>query len=302
MAQDLFRGVLPFVCVAEEGSFRRAAERLGVTPAAVSKAVAALEDDLGVRLLERTSRHVALTPAGEAYFERCRDAVEHVRAGRELVVRAQREPKGELRVTLSFILGKPLVQALPRFVSRYPAIDLRLLLSDRVSALVDEGLDVGLRVGQLSDSGLIAKRLRSTRWVTAASPAYLARRGAPRAPEDLVGHDCIKFVTPRGRPAEWRFEQGAVATGGHVWLDQGDLLVDAALAGLGIVQVIDFMVAETLRDGRLVEVLAEHATEGPSIHALTSPGRRTSRRVRAFVDFAAEVFSSEKMGSAGRSR
>ncbi|HJL16009.1 MAG TPA: LysR family transcriptional regulator [Sandaracinaceae bacterium LLY-WYZ-13_1] len=290
VAQDLFRGVLPFLHVAEERSFRRGAARLGVTPAAVSKAVAALEEDLGVRLLERTSRRVALTPAGEAYLERCRDAVAHLRAGRELVARAQGEPKGELRVTLSHILGRPLVAALPRFVSRYPGIDLRLELSDRVSGLIGEDQDVALRVGPLADSGLVARRLRRTRWVTVAAPSYLARRGEPRTADELAGHACLGFVTPRGRVAEWAFEGRASVPPRGVRLDRGDLLMDAALAGLGVAQVVDFMVEAPLAEGRLIEVLEGHGTEGPPIHALFPPGRRRSRRVRAFLEHVGDVF------------
>jgi DNA-binding transcriptional LysR family regulator len=292
MAQDpdLFRGVLPFVHVAEERSFTRAAARLGVTPAAISKALRALEEDVGAQLVERTSRRVGLTPAGEAFFERCREAVEHVRAGRELVARAQREPKGTLRVTLSPILGTLLVAALPRFASRYPSVDVRLELTDRVSGLVDEDLDVALRVGAPASSELVARKLRTTRWATVAAPAYLARRGVPETLAELASHDALVFVTPRGRIAPWAFVDGSVDPSNvRLAVDHGDLLVHAALAGLGVAQVLDFMVADALRDGRLLALLAEHATEGPSLYALTSRGRRASRRVRAFLDFAVEA-------------
>lgn len=286
MAADLFRGVLPFVHVAELSSFRQAARRLGVTPAAVSKAVAALEDDLGVRLLERTSRRVALTPEGRLFLERCRDAVAQLAAGRELVTRAQAVPKGELRVTLSFVLGPLLVRALPRFVRRHPAVELRLQLEDRVSALVGEDLDVALRVGALASSSLIARRVRATRWSTVAAPSYLAREGTPDRVEQLTDHHCLRFVTPRGKLAAWSFAGAReVEAPAAVAVDQGELLVEAARAGLGIAQVLDFMVERELREGTLVELFGELAAEGPPITVLIAPARRRTPKVRAFVDF-----------------
>jgi DNA-binding transcriptional LysR family regulator len=293
MSDDLFRGVLPFVEVAEHRSFRAAAQRLAVTPAAVSKAVAVLETELGVRLLERTSRKVALTPEGQLFFERCRHAVTHIQAGRELVARAQREPKGELAVTLSSILGPMLVRALPRFTSRYPSITVRLRLENRVSALIEEELDAALRIGPVATASLVARPVRATRWVTIASPAYLARRGEPRAPSDLADHDCLKFVLPRGSLAEWSFMEEDRKTSAHtsavLVVDQGELLVEGALAGLGIAQVLDFMVEEHLASGVLIEVLADRAAPGPPIHVLFAQGRRRSPKVRAFVDFVLET-------------
>ncbi len=292
MTDELFRGVVPFVTVAERSSFREAARHLGVTPAAISKAVAALEEDLGVRLLDRTSRRVALTPEGQLFFERCRDAVANLRAGRELVSRAQRVPKGDLAVTLSFVLGPLLVRALPRFTSRYPAVRVRLHLEDRVSPLVDEGLDVALRLGALGTTSLVARRVRETRWVTVAEPGYLARRGEPKRPDDLAEHDCLKFVTPGGRPAEWAFlddgRAATVAVPSTLLLDQGELLAEGARAGLGIAQVLDFMADGDLREGRLVEVLPSFSAVGPPVHVLYSEGRRRSPRVRAFVEFVLE--------------
>ncbi len=290
MAADLFRGVLPFVHVAELSSFRQAARRLGVTPAAVSKAVAALEDDLGVRLLERTSRRVALTPEGRLFLERCRDALAQLAAGRELVTRTQAVPKGELRVTLSFVLGPLLVRALPRFVRRHPAVEVRLQLEDRVSALVGEDLDVALRVGAAGSSSLIARRVRGTRWATVASPAYLGRKGTPDRVEQLTDHDCLRFVTPRGKLAEWSFASSRAGPAPcTVAVDQGELLVEAARAGLGVAQVLDFMVARDLREGTLVELFAGEAAEGPPITALLAPARRRVPKVRAFVDFVLEA-------------
>ncbi|WPB82082.1 LysR family transcriptional regulator [Archangium violaceum] len=291
---DLFAGILPFVHVAQERSFRRAAERLGVSTAAVSKAVQKLEADLGVRLLERTSRQVALTSEGEAFLERAREAVAQVHAARELVAQAQRAPRGPLTVTLPYILGPLLLPRLARLQARHPGLTLHVRLGDRLSRLVDEQIDVALRIGALEDSSLVGQLLLRTRWVTLAAPAYLARHGTPQHPDALVDHQCLKFILPRGMAREWVFrrEPGGsaetVRTGGTIDVDHGPALLDLAAAGAGLCQVLDFMLDERVRDGRLVEVLADHAAEGPPVHALCVPGRQSVPRVRALLQLLVE--------------
>lgn len=290
---DLFDGIIPFVHAAEERSFRRAAERLGVTPAAISKAVQRLEARLGVRLLERTTRQVRLTDEGALYVARCREAMRQVEAGRETIARAQGVPRGELTVSLPFVLGASLLRLLPRFTALYPGLQVHLRLSDRRSRLVDERVDVAIRVGELQDAALIARRILSTRWVTVAAPAYLSRRGAPERPEALADHECLAFRSPRGKLVPWTFrgEDGGVRTltvSGSVDVDQGELLVTGALAGLGIAQAFSFMTEEHVQGGRLLEVLSPFAADGPAIHALFLPSQRSSPKVRAFVDFLVE--------------
>ncbi|HYO71624.1 MAG TPA: LysR family transcriptional regulator [Archangium sp.] len=291
---DLFAGILPFVHVAQERSFRRAAERLGVSTAAVSKAVQKLETDLGVRLLERTSRQVALTSEGEAFLERAREAVAQVHAARELVAQAQSAPRGPLTVTLPYILGPLLLPRLARLQARHPGLTLHVRLGDRLRRLVDEQIDVALRIGELEDSSLVGQLLLRTRWVTLASPAYLARHGTPQHPEALVDHQCLKFILPRGAAREWVFRRepggpaGTVRTGGTIDVDHGPALLDLAAAGAGLCQVLDFMLDERVRDGRLVEVLASHAAQGPPVHALCVPGRQSVPRVRALLQLLVE--------------
>lgn len=297
---DLFTGVLPFVHVAEERSFRRAAERLGLTTAAVSKAVLRLEADLGVKLLERTSRQVALTAEGESFLERAREAVAQLRAARELAAQAQHGPRGPLLVTMPYILGPLVLPRLARLLGRYPALTLHLRMGDRLSRLVEEHIDVALRIGELEDSSLVARRLMSTRWRTLASPAYLARYGTPTHPDDLAKHTCLKFVSPRGSAREWVFrrEPGGptqtVRTGGSIDVDYGPALLDLAAAGAGLCQALDFMTDERIRDGRLVEVLAPYAADGPPIHALCTPGKQSMPRVRAVLDLLAEELRSPR--------
>jgi LysR family transcriptional regulator, regulator for bpeEF and oprC len=289
--RELFAGIIPFVYAAQERSFRRAAERLGITPAAVSKAIQRLEEDLGVQLLNRTTRRVAPSPEGEIFLARCQEAMAQIRAGRELLAMARRDPTGELWVSLPFILGRVLVARLPRFLGRYPALRLHLHLSDRYSRLVEDNIDVAIRIGDNEDSSLVARRLMQPRWVTVAAPAYLARHGTPQRPRDLAQHNCIKFRAPRGMEVEWTFAEGGqpgadrVKTTGNLDMDQGELLLEAAAAGLGVCQALDFMVDDYVRAGRLIEILPDFAAEGPPIHALCLPGQRSSPRIRAFIDF-----------------
>lgn len=298
--RDLFAGIIPFVYAAQERSFRRAAERLGITPAAVSKAIHRLEEELGVQLLNRTTRRVAVSAEGEIFLERCQEAMAQVHAGRELLAMAQRDPTGELRVSLPFILGRVLVARLPRFLGRYPALKLHLHLSDRYSRLVDDHIDVAIRIGDNEDSTLVARRLMHTRWVTVAAPSYLARRGTPQRPRDLAQHNCIKFRAPRGMEVDWTFaddprdRSARVKTAGNLDLDQGELLIEAAVAGLGVCQALHFMVEDAIHAGRLIEILPDFAAPGPVVHALCLPGQRSAPRIRAFIDFLVD-----ELGAAG---
>ena len=163
-----------FVQTAERRSFREAARHLGVTPTAVSKAVAALEDELGIRLLNRTTRHVAVTPEGELYLRHCREALDRLSAGRDLVMHQARVAKGRLKVSMSFVLGRPIVARLGRLLDRYPGIQVHVLFSDTMSNLIDDDCDVALRIGELADTSLVGKVIGTTRWVTITIASMLA--------------------------------------------------------------------------------------------------------------------------------
>lgn len=291
---DLFAGVLPFVRAAEERSFGRAAASLGVTTAAVSKAVRKLEDDLGVRLLDRSSRVVSLTREGEVFLERCQSAVLNVRGAREAIEGIRREPHGEISATFPFILAPFVVSSLPRLAAQYPRLSFRFDVSDRVVRLGGESYDVAVRMGDLADSTLVSRLLRRTRWVTVAAPSYVARAGEPKTPDDLDAHNCLRFVAPNGKPAGWTFEGGkrarAFAPKGNLLINHGSYLLDAAAAGMGVCQVLDFMVTERLEAGELVEVLATASAKGPDIRAVATAARATSANVRAFIAFLVEAF------------
>lgn len=288
MTIDLFRGVVPFVAVAEELSFHRAAIRLGVTRAAVSKAVQALEAELGVRLLERTSRTVSLTREGAMFFQRCKDAVDAVTVARSDTADARRAPQGEAVVSAPFLVARPVVSAVALLKRRHPRLTVRLHITDAL-AKVGAGVDVAVRIGG-SDETLAARTLRDTRWVTVAAPAYLARNPAPLRTDELFAHDCLVFLAPNGRPRSWSFAAGDVDVSAAFIVDHGPSLLDAARDGMGIAQVLDFMVEEDVKAGRVVEVLARDATIGPSVRALSVAGRR-SPNVKAILDALTSAFA-----------
>lgn len=300
---DPFSGVFAFVKVAEGKSFSGAARQLGVTTAAVSKTIGRLEEALGVTLLLRSSRQVSLSPEGTLFLERCRHAVEDVQLGRDLVSQTHRVGEGPLRVSVSPIVGRLVVSELPRLARSHPALTFELTVTDRFTALAEEGIDVAVRIGELEDSALRARTLAQPRWLTVASPGYLAERGIPNTPDQLAGHDCLQFLTPRGTVREWLFQEaeGKPTTyrprTARLKIDNGELLLTAALAGLGICQVLEFMAAQHVREGRLVEVLGTHAAAGPTIRALWLARRKDSPKVRVMMDLLATLFGREALGA-----
>lgn len=290
-AIGLFRGVAQFVAVAEELSYRKAAARLGVSAAALSKAVLALETELGVTLLQRTSRAVSLTTEGEAFLARCREAISSLRGAREEASSAKSAPQGELTISASFILTPLVTQAIALLAVRYPKLTFRLSATDRLARFAEEGVDAAVRVGPLYDSNLTAKRLRSTRWVTVAAPSYLARKGIPNQVEELAQHSCLRFITPNGRARPWAFpDKPELSLSGPFFVDHGPTLIEAALAGLGVIQVLDFMVQDYVTRGLLIEVLPSATTEGPPIHALCAKGRQKNANIKALFEGLAQIF------------
>lgn len=300
---DFFRAVSVFVHVAEARSFHRGAAELGISAAAASKAVSRLEGELGAALMLRTSRSVSLTPEGELFLAHSREALDAVQAGRDLVTQSQKVAQGEVTIASPPVLARLVVPALARLGARHPRLSFRLSVSDRVVRLVEERVDVAVRMGELPDSSLVARALRTPRWITLASPAYLARHGTPRHPRDLASHDCLAFVTPRGTAQSWWFRASRHALPapmhphGTLQVDHADSLLAAAAAGMGVCQVLDFMIGAAVRDGDLVEVLADHAVEGPPIHALCAPRRQRTPRVRAVLDVLEEVMGKARRGS-----
>ncbi len=290
-------GLEAFVAVARHGSFRKAGVALGVTTAAVSKGVARLEEELGARLFERTSRRVALTAEGRAFLESARAALDALQAGRDTLAEARAVPEGRVRLSVPFVLGAAVVRAMPRLLQRHPRLRVDVSLTDRRVQLAEEDVDVAVRIGDVVDDGLVARSLRSLRWMLVASPAYLGRAGTPQRPADLAKHARLAFVGPAGE-SPWLLDDVAWSEP-VLRLDQGELLVDGAVAGVGIAQVFDFLVAGALAKGELVEVLPGRLPPGPSVHAVVTSGRRRLPRVRAALAFLEEVLA-DPMGPAHR--
>jgi DNA-binding transcriptional LysR family regulator len=283
-----------FVRVAERGSFAAAAADLGLTPSALSKLVTRIEDRLGVRLLTRTTRKLALTAEGELFVARSRDILASIEAAEAEVTAASERPRGHLRISVGTAVAKQILgPALPVFLDRYPDITVELHVSDGQVDLVAEQIDVAIRSGALGDSTLVARKVGEATRVICASPFYLEKHGTPQVPADLLQHNCLTLPGPAW--SQWPFHThegiNRLAVSGTFTSDNADLLLDMAVAGLGIARLADFMVARALRDGALVRLLVDsHVPESFPIHALTVPGRHRAPRIRAFVDFLVEEF------------
>lgn len=288
---DRLGSIEAFVRVAELGGFTLAAERLGLSPSALSRRIARLEEEVGVRLFHRTTRAVRLSEEGRAFFERCRDSLRELEQAREDLSRLRERPAGLLRVEAPTLLGRHvLVPAITRFVSRHSEVRVELTLRDHPSDLASEGVDVALRLGALEDSGLIGRRLGRTRMRVCGAPDYLRRRGTPHTVEALDRHERLA-LSLHGRALPWRLRDGAqvreLPPGRRVAVNSGEALVDLAVAGAGLVWACDFMVARAREAGQLVEVLEEAACEESPVHVLSLPSRHVLPKVRAFVDFVA---------------
>ena len=288
-----------FASVAETRSFSAGGLRLGISASGASRAVSRLESDLGVRLLARTTRSVKLTEEGAAYLERCRRILDEIAEAENAITSDRARPHGRLRLHVPVGFGKKIVvPALSAFRERYPEITLDVELNDRAPDLAQEGIDVGVRVGQLGDTHVVARRLCRTRFITVAAPSYLKRRGTPKMPEDLARHDCLAYAIPgTGRYRPWEFAKGgrnfSIAVSGTLNINNGEALVDAAIAGAGIATVASFIAADDIREGRLKLILADYMAEGPTIYVTYLNPKQASARVRAMVDFLAETLPAD---------
>ena len=293
---SVFEGILPFVCVCQEGSFTAAAARLGVSKGAVSRSVQRLEAELGVKLLHRTTRAVALSAEGEALYARGLQALELVLQGRALAQLGQQRVSGELRVSLSAVLMPYVVKRLTGLRAKHPELRVTLRVEDERAHLLHDQVDVALRLGELEDSALVARRLHQTRWATVASPEYLRRAGRPERPDALEGHVGLMYRSTRGELVRWRFlDHDEARVPVALEADDGLALLEGAKAGLGLCQVFEVVVREALALGELVEVLQPWALSGPALYALCLPGQQHVPRVRAFLDEAAAWFEPHAM-------
>jgi DNA-binding transcriptional LysR family regulator len=293
---DRFDEINAFAAVADARSFTQGARRLGVSSAQVSKLVARLENRLGARLLNRTTRDVSLTDTGRAYLERARSLLEDFEA-LEGSVRDQSGPRGLLKISAPVSFGaNQLTPALLDFAAAYPEVSLDVSSTDRMVNLVEEGFDVGVRIGQLADSSVIARKLAAVRLVTCAAPAYLQAAGTPATPQDLARHEAILDNNMRD-PTAWTYGQGGegfdVRVHGRLRFGGADACVAAARRGLGIALTPAFAAAEDLRAGRLTPLLCAYEAQLVHVHAVYPHARHLAAKVRVFVDFLAERYAGE---------
>lgn len=286
-----------FAKVVDAGGFTAAARQLNLSRAMVSRLVQQLEDDLGTRLLNRTTRRLSLTEAGRAYHERCVALLNELATLDSSVTELSHEARGTLRVNAPVSFGAlhvaPFVAG---FLQVHARAAVELTLNDRFVNLVEEGYDVAIRIGQLADSSLVARRLAPVRLCVCASPAYLEAHGSPAEPADLVRHNCLTYrYSAQGD--EWRFERGdarqSVRVRGNLDANSGEALLQAGLRGLGVVLQPTFIVADALRRGDMVPVLSEWTPPTLAVYAVYPHRRHLATKVRLFVDFLAEHLGQE---------
>jgi len=285
--------VLAFVRVVETGSFARAAERMGTSKPALSRRVARLEEHLGARLLTRTARGAQATDIGQAYYERAAAILADLEAAQEVVAEAVTQVAGPIRLSAPLSFGIAyLAPALADFALAHPAVELDIEFEDRTVDLVGGGYDVAVRIGRLADSALIARRIAPVRKTVVAGPSYLAAHGRPERPADLAGHAILVYGNE-----QWRFRVGerweSVRVQPRMRTNNGEMLRAAAQAGLGICMLPSFIAAPAIEDGSVEVILRDFPLEEGALHAVMPPGRATTARVRALVDFLVARFGPE---------
>ncbi len=297
MTLERLTGIVAFARAASSGSFTAAARSLSVSPSAVSRTIGRLERQLGVRLFSRTTRSLTLTAEGQALHDR---ALQLLQAAEEVVqsaAAARLEPAGVLKVAASMPIGvRLLAPALPEFHRRHPKVRVDLRLGDRFVNLVEEGIDVAVRIGHLADSGLVSRGLARTRIGAFASPAYLARRGVPAHPEDLRDHDCVSFrYQASGQVMAWSFRVGRriveFRPDASMVVDASDAIAEVLAAGGGIGLLGSFIAEPYVERGLLRPVLGRFAIDGAPITAVWPESRRASPNARAFIAYLSEVFA-----------
>ncbi|WP_198086777.1 LysR family transcriptional regulator [Variovorax sp. E3] len=289
---DKLRAMEVFVATVDAGSFAAAAEALDLSAVMVGKHIRALEEQLGARLLERTTRRHALTEIGAAYLERCRDVLASVHTADGVAESLRAVPQGLLRVTAPVAYGSHrLTPVIGDYIAAYPRVKVELSLSDRVVDLAEEGFDCGLRSGPTFDDSLIARPLALTRMFAVASPAWVARHGQPKHPSDLEAFALLGF-TSWGPNHEWRFtRQGKtvhVPVRGPLTADNGQALLAAAIAGVGVIVQADALLGPALASGQVVQLLPDWELPTRAMHLMRLPEARPSAKLRSFVDFVVE--------------
>lgn len=295
---DRLTGLIAFARAAMLGSYSAAARSLAISPSAVSKSISRLEQQLGQSLFTRTTRSLRLTAEGEALYQRALRLLHEAEQIEQAVISSKAEPSGLIRVTAPYPLAvHVLAPALPRFHQRYPKLEIDLRIRDQMVDMVADGVDVAIRVGEIPDSRLIARRLAPHRICAFAAPAYLARKGTPRHPSELAGHDCVNFrFQSSGQALRWPFAEAGEVTdhAADAWLvaDVSDVVAAVVIAGGGIGIMPTYLGANHVRQGLLVPVLAQFAVDRSTITALWPESRRSNPNVKAFIELLGELFAA----------
>ena len=296
---DSLRGLRAFVIAVQSGSLSSAGRQIGMSPASISRYLNALEESIGSRLLNRSSRKLTLTEAGRIYFRYAEHILDQLEEAHSNISQLQHSPKGVLRVHSRHLIGtQRLVPAIPEFLQRYPDIKIDLMLSNNAIDLVEQNVDLDIRIGQLQDSALIARKLLSSERLVCASSDYLRHAPPLVVPADLVHHNCLTYRINMG-PTTWRFADrtgtiAEVAVEGTFQTDSGPSLHALALAGVGVVLMPDWSVRDDLRAGRLTALLSEfrvsYGAFETGVYAVYQRSRQMSAKVRLFLDFLTELF------------
>ncbi len=294
---DRFHSMSVFVEVVDRGGFTAAEGRLGLSRAQISKLVMQLEAHLGTRLLNRTTRKISLTEMGRLYYERCKALLIEVDEIDSMASEQTSTPRGTLTIGAPSSFGTlHFKKVITEYMKQYPQVQISLQLTDRFVDVVDEGFDVVIRIAELADTSLIARKLSSCKLVYCASPAYLKEQGEPKVPQDLALHHCLLYSNA-DKPGTWTFYGPAgienVSVNGPLTADNGDILRAAALADLGIVFMPSFIVADDLRAGVLQQILMDYCPPELTINAVFPSRRYLSAKVRTFIDFAADFFEGK---------
>jgi LysR family transcriptional regulator for bpeEF and oprC len=294
---DKLQAMEVFARVVETGNLTRAADSLGVPKATATTLIQRLEASLGVRLLNRTTRKVSVTPDGAAYYERCLAILGLVRETEESLGKQHATPRGRLRVDVPTLMARSVfVPALPQFFARYPDIELALACNERRADLIEEGIDCAVWSGEIEESNFVARRVGFLYFATCAAPSYIARHGRPEHPDDLARHHCINHFSPRtGKTADWVFSKRGdrlqVSLGGYIALEDENSYVAAAEAGLGIAQIPAFVLKDSMERGTLDLLLGDWFPEPSPLYVVYPQHRHLSSRIRVFVDWVAEMLS-----------
>jgi len=281
-----------FVKIVETGSFIGASLALGMPKSTVSSKLSSLEKRLGVTLIRRTTRKLHVTEAGKTYYDQCLKAIDQIMAAEEQVTESQAFPRGLLRITAPVELGEVILPSIIcEFSRKYPKVDLELILTDKTVDLVAEGIDIGIRAGELKDSSLIAKKLGSVYFATFASPKYLKTHGAPKTPKDLENHNCILY-NPQGS-GEWKLlgakEERAIGLKKHIVINDFNLIKSLSIMGVGIALLPTFLCADEVKSGKLIRILGNWKSNIRPVHFVYPAQKFVTPKLRAFIEVANDV-------------